>query len=72
MSKRGRGGASGAKFRVSLGLPVGAVSTKRKKNLKASNSGDELRRQYGSEESFRDRCLWDPWSAESTSKRCRW
>lgn len=26
MSKRGRGGASGAKFRVSLGLPVGAVS----------------------------------------------
>lgn len=25
MSKRGRGGASGAKFRVSLGLPVGAV-----------------------------------------------
>lgn len=25
MSKRGRGGASGAKFRISLGLPVGAV-----------------------------------------------
>jgi large subunit ribosomal protein L23e len=25
MSKRGRGGASGAKFRMSLGLPVGAV-----------------------------------------------
>uniref|UniRef100_A0A915D0J1 Large ribosomal subunit protein uL14 n=1 Tax=Ditylenchus dipsaci TaxID=166011 RepID=A0A915D0J1_9BILA len=25
MSKRGRGGASGAKFRVTLGLPVGAV-----------------------------------------------
>ena len=25
MSKRGRGGASGSKFRVSLGLPVGAV-----------------------------------------------
>ncbi|KAL3089509.1 hypothetical protein niasHS_006893 [Heterodera schachtii] len=25
MSKRGRGGASGAKFRVSLALPVGAV-----------------------------------------------
>uniref|UniRef100_A0A8C9LQF5 Large ribosomal subunit protein uL14 n=1 Tax=Piliocolobus tephrosceles TaxID=591936 RepID=A0A8C9LQF5_9PRIM len=25
MSKRGRGGSSGAKFRISLGLPVGAV-----------------------------------------------
>merc|ERR1711963_122113 len=25
MSKRGRGGASGGKFRISLGLPVGAV-----------------------------------------------
>merc|ERR1712113_548653 len=25
MSKRGRGGAAGAKFRISLGLPVGAV-----------------------------------------------
>lgn len=25
MSKRGRGGASGAKFRVTLGLPVAAV-----------------------------------------------
>lgn len=25
MSKRGRGGASGAKFRISLGLPVGAI-----------------------------------------------
>ena len=25
MSKRGRGGSSGGKFRVSLGLPVGAV-----------------------------------------------
>ncbi|XP_055327490.1 60S ribosomal protein L23 [Paramacrobiotus metropolitanus] len=25
MSKRGRGGASGSKFRISLGLPVGAV-----------------------------------------------
>lgn len=25
MSKRGRGGASGAKFRITLGLPVGAV-----------------------------------------------
>ena len=25
MSKRGRGGASGNKFRMSLGLPVGAV-----------------------------------------------
>merc|ERR1711974_322245 len=25
MSKRGRGGTAGAKFRISLGLPVGAV-----------------------------------------------
>jgi large subunit ribosomal protein L23e len=25
MSKRGRGGTSGSKFRMSLGLPVGAV-----------------------------------------------
>ena len=25
MSKRGRGGSAGAKFRISLGLPVGAV-----------------------------------------------
>merc|ERR1711935_790995 len=25
MSKRGRGGSSGAKFRIALGLPVGAV-----------------------------------------------
>merc|ERR1719507_2015157 len=25
MSKRGRGGACGAKFRISLGLPVGAI-----------------------------------------------
>ncbi len=25
MSKRGRGGAVGAKFRITLGLPVGAV-----------------------------------------------
>ncbi|XP_072174188.1 large ribosomal subunit protein uL14 [Diadema setosum] len=25
MSKRGRGGSSGSKFRISLGLPVGAV-----------------------------------------------
>uniref|UniRef100_A0A2K5Q8Q4 Large ribosomal subunit protein uL14 n=1 Tax=Cebus imitator TaxID=2715852 RepID=A0A2K5Q8Q4_CEBIM len=25
MSKRGQGGSSGAKFRISLGLPVGAV-----------------------------------------------
>lgn len=25
MSKRGRGGQAGAKFRISLGLPVGAV-----------------------------------------------
>ena len=25
MSKQGRGGSSGAKFRISLGLPVGAV-----------------------------------------------
>jgi large subunit ribosomal protein L23e len=26
MSKRGRGGSAGAKFRISLGLPVGAVT----------------------------------------------
>ncbi|CAI2348156.1 unnamed protein product [Caenorhabditis sp. 36 PRJEB53466] len=47
MSKRGRGGASGAKFRISLGLPVGAVmncadNTGAKNILPSAGVGDMI------------------------------
>merc|ERR1719189_821492 len=58
MSKRGRGGAAGAKFRISLACPVGG--------------GHELCGQHWCKELVCDRSLRNPWTSEQTACGMQW
>ncbi|XP_016404878.1 60S ribosomal protein L23-like [Sinocyclocheilus rhinocerous] len=68
MSKRGRGGSSGAKFRISLGLPVGAVINC------ADNTGMRSARIWASYPSWladlnnKSHCFWVRWQSPCAVK----